>query len=328
MLARLSWGFATLVFIILLGVCAMALWYRLPIGWQGIGTSAWLLASIGLITFVTLSSQSKTRKILAALIPLAAITIWWSQIQPSNARSWTPELAQSVTGDVRGSQVTLHNVRDFDWHGPTSFTPRWITETYDLEKLDTLEVFLSYWGNPAIAHTLVSFGFSDGQQIVFSVEIRKEDGEDYSELGGFFKSFELSLIAATERDILFLRTNARDPIEDVYRYVLDVQAEPSKELFLSYVALANDLAERPRWYNTATTNCTTVIYRLVKSFNPDVSFDWRILVSGYLPEYFAENGHLKWPPASTPLRATAHITPLVQGLKTSQGYSEAIRATQ
>jgi len=328
MLARLSWGFAILGFIIVLGVCAMALWYRLPAGAQAIGTSAWLLGSIGLITFVTRSPQSKRRKILAALIPLAAIAIWWSQIQPSNERSWTPELAETVTGAVDGSKVTMHNVRDFDWHGPASFTPRWITKTYDLENLDTLEVFLSYWGNPAIAHTLVSFGFSDGQQIVFSVEIRKEDGEDYSELGGFFKSFELSLIAATERDILFLRTNARDPIEDVYRYVLDVQAKPRKELFLSYVALANDLAERPRWYNTATTNCTTVIYRLVKSFNPDVSFDWRILVSGYLPEYFAENGQLKWPPATAPLRSTAHITPLAQALKTSQGYSEAIRAAQ
>ena len=49
---------------------------------------------------------------------------------------------------------------------------------------------------------LVSFGFDDGQRVVFSVEIRKERGEQFSELGGFFKQFELSVIAADERDIV------------------------------------------------------------------------------------------------------------------------------
>ena len=64
---------------------------------------------------------------------------------------------------------------------------------------------LSYWTGPYIAHTLISFGFADGRFLTFSIEIRKEKGESFSAIGGFFKHFEMSLIAADERDILGVR---------------------------------------------------------------------------------------------------------------------------
>ena len=70
-------------------------------------------------------------------------------------------------------------------------------------------MIMSYWSRRAIAHMLISFGFDDGERVVFSVEVRRERHESFSEIGGFFKEFELSIIAADERDIVRLRTNVR-----------------------------------------------------------------------------------------------------------------------
>ncbi|MBR7512910.1 DUF4105 domain-containing protein, partial [Mycobacterium tuberculosis] len=90
-----------------------------------------------------------------------------------------------------GNHVTLANVRNVEWRSQTDYTPRWEVRSYDLENLASVDVFLSYWSSPAIAHTLVSFGFNNGDQVVFSAEIRKKRHEQFSEIGGFFKQFEL-----------------------------------------------------------------------------------------------------------------------------------------
>ena len=53
--------------------------------------------------------------------------------------------------------------------------------------------------------------------MVFSVEIRRQSNETFSEIGGFFKEFELIVIAAEERDIVRLRTNVRREKTYLYR---------------------------------------------------------------------------------------------------------------
>src|SRR3546814_1113198 len=107
-------------------------------------------------------------------------------------------------------------------------------------------MLLSYWMGPLIAHTLVSFGFRDGRHLAFSIEIRKERGEAYSALGGFFRKFETSLIAADERDIVRLRSNVRREDVDLYRVALSPSA--IRSLFLAYLTEAESLRRRPRWY--------------------------------------------------------------------------------
>src|SRR5690606_20757462 len=116
---------------------------------------------------------------------------------------------------------------NFDWRTETDYTPRWETRRYDLDRLATVDLVLSYWGSPAIAHTLVSFGFDDGEHIVFSVEIRKERDEVFSEVGGFFKQFEMSVVAADERDIVQVRTGVRG--EDVFLYNVDMPVSAMRE---------------------------------------------------------------------------------------------------
>lgn len=250
-----------------------------------------------------------------------AILGWWATIKPSLNRIWAAEVAHTVTGTINGNMVTLDNIRDFEWESEGKYQIRWKSETYDLSTITSTDAFLSYWTGPAIAHTLVSFGFADGRHIVFSAEIRKEHHEEFSTIGGFFRKFELAMIAAEESDIIFTRTNIRG--EQVYRYPIDIQPETAKMLFLSYVKNANRLAKEPEFYNTLLTNCTTVIYEMAKLMDPGIVFDYRILLSGYAPYYLYDHELISTSDTAEHTVAKAHINELAKG--DAENYSRRIR---
>lgn len=251
-------------------------------------------------------------------------TLWWSTIRPSNDRDWTPDVAHGVTADIGPDSVTLHNVRNFDWQTVDAATERWETRSYELSDLTSVDVFSSVWGNPAIAHTLVSFGFTDGQHVVFSAEIRKQKGEAYSSLAGFFRRYELVLIAADERDIIRLRTDVRG--ETVSLYPLDVTQPHIRQMFLDLLALGNDLAVQPRFYNTATTNCTTVQWRLARNISPTLPFNWRVLLSGYLPAYLQSLGVVRTDLPLDQLMAQARLHPTGPANADGAEYSRRLRS--
>ncbi|MBA8877041.1 Lnb N-terminal periplasmic domain-containing protein [Phyllobacterium myrsinacearum] len=266
----------------------LALRYQLPFSLPAIVGSVIVWTVIGLVT-LWLEVTGRVRRALIVLVPVVvALLFWWNTITPSLNRIWADDVAQTVTGTLSGNHVTLANIRNFEWRSPTDYTPRWEVRSYDLENLDSVDVFLSYWSSPAIAHTLVSFGFSDGNHVVFSAEIRKERHEQFSEIGGFFKEFELAMIAADERDIIRLRTNIRK--EDVYRYRINLTPEMRQALFLSYLDTGNRLSREAQFYNTVTANCTTVIFDMIRAITPDLPVDYRIILSGYLPGYLYDLG--------------------------------------
>jgi hypothetical protein len=186
-------------------------------------------------------------------------------------------------------------------------------------------MIMSVWDSPDIAHTLVSFGFSDGRHIVFSGEIRKEEGEGFSTLGGFFKRYELVLIAADERDIVHLRTDARG--EAVSLYPVAMNAAQRTALFLAFLDYGNALADEPRWYHTLWTNCTTMPYRLVRRVSEAAVLDLRVILSGRLPGYLFDLGVLPGAGAE-PLEVLKKRAALprrpVEGLR-SDDYSRLLR---
>lgn len=322
----IAWRIALSLLLILSAAWGcLALAYRVPGGAfvQGAAALAW--AALCLYSAVVLWRGRTRRAIGTWLIGMAALCIWWQTLAPSNDRIWADDVARTLRGSVSGSIVTLDSVRNFDWQADTDtrYTPRWEVQQYNLNELATVDMVLSYWGSPAIAHTLVSFGFTDGRQVVFSVEIRKERGEEFSEVGGFFKQFELSVIAAQERDILYVRAGPRD--ERVYRYAVDMPVPAMRELFLSYVRTANELADEPRFYHTVTANCTTLVYRMVRAIVPGLPMDYRILLSGYLPEYLYEQGGLDTSKPLSTLREQAYIgKPALPG-SDPVAFSRAIR---
>lgn len=303
---------------------ACALWYPSPAGrhWRRAALAAWLLFT--LLVLGALWRNAGSGYLLAYGAVLALIAGWWTMLQPSSQRCWRDELMHMATGEVRGHQVTLHHVRNFDWRSESDYSPRWEVRHYDLDRLMAVDMLLSYWTGPAIAHTLVSFGFDDGSQVAFSVEIRREQDEQFSELGGFFKRFELSIIAADERDIVRVRTNVRR--EDVYLYRVALAPAAQRSLFLAFIAEANQLAAQPRFYNTLTVNCTTLIYQMMTRIVPGLPLDYRLLLSGYLPGYVYAVGGLDSRHALSQLRTMGRITERARLADRAEDFSAAIRA--
>lgn len=316
---RRGLGLALLLVVLAAGTAwsMTALWYQAPQAWRAVLMA--LAAGAGVVLAV-LGFRRQALAWLGAGGAALVMSVWWASILPSNTRDWAPELDRTVTAQLQGSHVTLHNVRNFDWRTEEDFTPRWETRTYDLRKLTSVDLFSSVWASPSIAHTLIGFGFEDGQHVVFSIEIRREKGESFSEIGGFFKEFELSMIAADENDIIRLRTDARG--ETVSVYPLKVTPQQARELFLYYLARSNALAEKPEFYQTITTNCTTVIYDLARLVDARLPFDWRILLSGHLPDYLYDLGLIRTDAPLAEVRREAVIPP--QNGRT-EPFPEAIR---
>jgi hypothetical protein len=303
---------------------AFALWFQVPGGWvlESLAVGLWIA-----FTLLILVALWRGRLAMGAVsfgVAFAVLLTWWSLIQPSNNRLWADDVAQRTTGVVDGDHVTLHNVRNFDWRTKTDYTQRWETRTYDLRRLNSLDMILSYWSMPAIAHVLISFGFDDGGHVVFSVEIRREKTESFSEIGGFFKEFELSIIACDERDVIRVRTNVRG--EDDYLYRLHMPIADVRSLFLAYVSQANDVARKPRFYNTITANCTTIIYHMMKRIVGHLPLDYRLLLSGYLPGYVYKVGGLDTRYSLEQLRALGRITERAKKSDRRPTFSSDIRA--
>lgn len=259
----------------------------------------------------------------ALLIAHAVLLAWWASIRPRNDRPWADDVARVLHGDVVGNRVVLHDVRDFVWRSDDDYDVRWETRSYDLDRLTGADAILSYWSGKAIAHAMLSFGFDDGRHVVFSVEIRRKRHEAFSEVGGFFRQFELVLIAAEERDIVRVRTNVRG--EDAYIFPLRMTPEAMRSLFLSYVREANALSHGPRFYNTVTSNCTTIVYRMAKRIDGALPFDLRLLLTGYLPEYLRDAGALDRRLSIDEWRARGRITARALASGAGEDFSAAIR---
>jgi Domain of unknown function (DUF4105) len=89
-------------------------------------------------------------------------------------------------------------------------------------------------------------------------------------------------------DIVRVRSNVRG--EDVRIYRLRMPPAAARSLLGEYVQEANELAPAPRFYNTLTTNCTTLVFEMVRVIHPGLPMDYRVLLSGYLPNYVYDLG--------------------------------------
>ncbi|MGY0611139.1 Lnb N-terminal periplasmic domain-containing protein [Luteimonas sp. A501] len=310
---------------------ALLLGYQLPGPGivRGIVIAAWSL--LGVVAIASLAGQRlrPVRSLLLAAftLALAGLFAWWASLAPSHDRDWADDVARLLEAEVEGDTVVLHNVRNFEWRTVEDYTSHWETRRYDLAELASADLVMSYWMGPHIAHTLVSFGFEDGSRVVFSLEIRKERHESFSALGGFFRRFEQVLVAADERDIVRTRSNTRD--EDVYLYRLDIPREALRAMFLGYVAKAGELQERPAFYNSLTSNCTTIIFEIARHIAPGLPMDYRLLLSGHFARYAHDQGALVPGHDFAELQARGYINPRALRVPAdapdAQAFSRAIR---
>ncbi|MGV4792704.1 Lnb N-terminal periplasmic domain-containing protein [Rhizobium sp. F40D2] len=316
---------AALLFVVAVAVAwsSLALWYRLPLPQAGRQASAILFGLFGASVILALFGRRRRRAVLAFAAAFVIVLFWWSTIEPQANGAWAPDVARQVTGEFDGDLLTLTNVREFEWHSATDFTERWTTRSYDLNKLKSVDMFMSYWSGPTIAHVMMSFGFEDGRYLAWSIEVRRLAGGSFSPLADLFKSSPLVIIAADERDVIGLRSNFRG--EDVQIYRLRATPAAARLLLREYVSDANALAARPAFYNSLTTNCTTTIVKMMRVAGDTVPTDWRLIVNGYLPEYAYDRRALDISVPLSQLRSAAHIAARAQEDGLSPYFSQAIR---
>jgi len=318
-------GLAVLCLTIVLSGCwgVLALWYRLPFGTAPRLIIATGFALLALAVILGLFRPRRLRGLATYCLALAAVITWWISLTPPADRNWAKDVERQVTGQLSGSTLTLENIRNFTWRSPTDFDANWETRNYDLDQLESVDLFLSYWSGKTIAHMIISFGFADGEQLAWSVEVRRQIGGGFSPLADMFKTNTLSLIAADERDLLGTRTNARG--EDVQLYRTNTSPQKARALLLHYVTAANQLAAQPQWYNSLFTNCTTVVFQMIRTIVGDVPLDWRVIANGYLPEYAYDAGVLNSRLPLQELTEKGRITARAQAHGITPDYSQIIR---
>jgi len=257
------------------------------------------------------------------LVVFALLIVWWFNIPPTNNRDWQPDMAVLPSVNMDGDVVTIHDIRNVDYRSETDYTVRHYDATFDLRKLRSVDNFLVYWGSPAIAHTMMSFGFDDGRFICFSIETRKRKGQEYSALKGFFKQYELTYVVADERDVVRLRTNYRH--EEVYLFRLKASREVIRTVFLDYLKEVNSLQKRPEWYNALTNNCTINLRGHTAPYNPRGKWDWRLIANGYVDGFMYDQGVLDQSLPLVQLKERSHINMKANAAGNTAEFSTRIR---
>jgi len=309
--------------IVLVGLTwgALALWLDGPSSRVLAGTMAAGLALVSIALAALI--RPFLRGLVAALVPVVAVALWWASIAPSNTRDWTPDVARTARAAFHGSSVTIQNVRNFRYRSESDYDQRWETRTYNLDRIRGVDLFLSFWGPTQIAHTIVSWEFDDGQYLAISIETRKEKGESYSALRGFFRQYELYYVVADERDLVGLRTNYRG--EQVYLYRIRVPASQARALLVDYLNEVNRLADHPRWYNALTQNCTTTIRGHAQNAGAGGRLDWRLFANGHVDQLLYERGQINTDLPFRSLRARSNITEKAKAAGDAPDFSTRIR---
>jgi hypothetical protein len=309
-------------------VLLLTLWWTLALFFAAPGP-AWLRTALAAAYALgTLAALVWLRPFRWALgiwaAAFVALLVWWVTIPPSNDRDWQPDVVRLPSVDVQGDRLTFHNIRDVDYRSETDFTVRYVDRTYDLSKLRGLDLFMVYWGSPAIAHTIMSWEFEGAPPLAVSIETRKRKGQVYSALEGFFKQYEIIYVVADERDIIRLRTNYRG--EEVYLYRGRTPLPKARALLMDYVDSMNALVKQPQFYNALTDNCTTSIRRHVTNVDPNAPpFDWRLIVNGYGDRLMYERGNVDTSLPFEELRARSLVNARAKAADQDPAFSQKIR---
>jgi len=286
-------------------------------------TSIYVLGNIAIV----LKVRQRRWVVALCFAGFCMVLAWWLNLRPSNDGNWQPDSDRTAWAEMDGDRVTVHNLRNCDYHSETDYSNCWSDRTLYLSQVQAADLFLTNWGIPFASHPIVSFQFGDNQHVAFSIEARYKAGQSYSTILGFFRQYGLIFVAADERDVIRLRTNYRKD-EEVYMYRVHVTAETARAMFLTYVTYLNNLKDHPEWYNEITRNCTTT---LVKPLAADVTnpqpWNYQFLLNGTLDKLLYDRGRLLTDGLPFPeLKRREHINAAARAANEFPDFSALIRA--
>lgn len=277
-------------FLALAWLLAMGAIYYSNLPWAPVRHGlAWAFVAAGPLALLLLKRRRRTLAWMA--VAWTGVLIWHLSIPASNERVWRVETAALPDATFDGDLVTVTNIRNFDYRTEDDFDVRYYDKTFDLTRLEAVDLIVSYWEGEAIAHTLVSFDFGGRDVLCLSVEVRKEEGEEYAVLPGIFKRFEIIYVLADERDVIRLRTNYRR--EDVYLFRSQFSPAEARLFLTRILEKVHELNSEPEFYRTIANNCTTSLVGHVNEVWPNrTAYTKKVLMNGYLPEHAFERGTL------------------------------------
>lgn len=226
-------------------------------------------------------------------VSILIVALAWIFSTPANNRAWLPEQAELASADITEDSITLHNVRDWTYDGPTIVSKEWRNITVRPAEIVRAWFILEPFADlDAIGHTFLSFEFSDGTALAFSVEARREATETYSALRGLLPTYELAYQWGTERDFITRRINYL--AHPVRMYPLELPEGGAAALFTSLVEETNDLYAEPRFYHTLLANCTNALAHIVNGHYPGtLPFDTSWMLTGLSDTYLMKEGFIR-----------------------------------
>jgi hypothetical protein len=263
----------------------------LNIKWLGTADMQWICVGwVVLLIFLTASGcriDSQQQQSQAAIndgpmFPTLKLNPdLFKSFRPSNDRQWTAGMEVMPRAEIIGDRASVYNIRSAKYRTYDDFDTYYYDKTFDLRKLTTVDLIVVPFNDmPGIAHTMLSFGFEDQDYVAISVEIRREKGEKYNVIKGFFRQYELMYVVADERDVII--KNANQSPSEVFLYHSTATPEQARELFVDVMKRVDKLLDQPEFYNTVTNNCTTNIRGHINHLRPDrVPYDYRVLLPGY-----------------------------------------------
>jgi hypothetical protein len=322
-LRKLTVAVASVVALVLTAWATAALYFDSPFPFLRAPTAVFYLAGVlAALWFLRRGRMGMT----VAFAGFAMVTIWWLSLEASNDRDWQPDNAKTAYADINGDQVIIHDLRSCTYRTESDYTCEWQTRSHNLANLSGIDLFITWWGSPWIAHPIISFDFGDEGHLAMSIETRDVVGQGYSAIRGFFRQYTLTYIISDERDVARLRTNYRHE-EEVYLFRTAASPTLARKVLLDYLQRANSLHLHPEWYNALTNNCTTNIAGSVADArNVNTRLDWRILLNGKMDEMMYEHNELVSGGLSLPaLKEQAHINSAAKAADDSPEFSNLIR---
>lgn len=245
--------------------------------------------------------------------------------QPSHDRVWRQNLMVLPYAEIESDKVLLRNIRDCHYRTEDDYDVRHFDRVVRLDDLQSLDfIVVPFQATPSLAHTMLSFGLSDGQYLVFSVEARLEQNESYHPVEGAINGYELMWVVGTERDLIGLRTEVRKA--DVYLYRTRATPQQVRKIFLAAVARVNQIARQPEFYDTIRNNCTTNIVALANQLQPGtIPEDIRVLLPGHSDKLLYDQGLLAVNGPFPIIKEASRINPMAKIHHGSADFSQAIR---
>jgi hypothetical protein len=294
---RLRWVRRALV-ALLCCACALACLWVLLAFWllDPLARPARILLALVWFAAVALVARRRRRRWLAllAVAGIGAVLVAWSLHPPRLAPSPSKDQERAPRAEIAGSIVTVTNVRNARYRSVADYDVVWETRTYDVEELAEADFVIEpFEAMRALAHTLITFGFRNGDHLALSFETEHIPGRGYDPLRGLFHQYVLRAIAGDERDVIGLRTEIRR--DDVHVYPLRTSPTNLRLLFLLLMARVNKLADHPEYYNTLTNNCTTQYRTVYETLSGrSLRFDARAYLPGYTDALALDLGLIDW----------------------------------